>query len=85
MALPENQYIVLSDATVGEKHGGRPFEILRRWLVQCPQCSEVRLVVGARENDHYVCKDCGHSFTITNDELAKESREDEERLGGTYR
>jgi transposase-like protein len=43
--------------------------------VQCPQCSEVRLVVGARKNDQYVCKDCGHSFTITNDDLAEQSRE----------
>lgn len=84
MALPENQYIVLQ-ATVGQTETSRPFEVLRRWLVQCPQCSEVRLVVGARENDEYVCKDCGHGFTITNDELAKESREEEKRLGGTYR
>ena len=37
---------------------------LRRWLVQCPQCTEVRLVVGARENDQYQCKQCGHDFTI---------------------
>ena len=37
---------------------------LRRWLVQCPQCTEVRLVVGARENDRYKCKRCGHDFTI---------------------
>ena len=73
MALPENEYIVLPEV---KRNGGRPFEILRRWLVQCPQCSEVRLVVGARENDQYVCKDCGHSFTITNDELAQQSRED---------
>ena len=69
MALPENKFIVLPET--------RTFEILRRWLVQCPQCSEVRLVVGARENDQYVCKDCGHSFTITNDKLAKQSRGDQ--------
>lgn len=37
---------------------------LRRWLVQCPQCTEVRLVVGARENDRYTCRECGHDFTI---------------------
>jgi transposase-like protein len=37
---------------------------LRRWLVQCPQCTEVRLVVGARENDRYKCKQCSHDFTI---------------------
>ena len=37
---------------------------LRRWLVQCPQCTEIRLVVGARENDRYKCKQCGHNFTI---------------------
>ena len=76
MVLSEKKYIVLPEATVKESDGERPFEILRRWLVQCPQCSEVRLVVGARENDQYVCKDCGHSFTITNDELAEQSRED---------
>jgi len=56
MALPENEYIVLSEATINKRDGKRPFEILRRWLVQCPQCSEVRLVVGAREDDQYVCK-----------------------------
>lgn len=74
MALPENKYIVLPEV---RSEGKRPFEILRRWLVQCPQCSEVRLVVGARENDRYVCKNCGHTFTISNDVLAKQSREDQ--------
>jgi transposase-like protein len=37
---------------------------LRRWLVQCPRCTEVRLVVGARENDRYQCRQCGRDFTI---------------------
>ena len=74
MAIPENKYIVLPEAA---REGNRSFEILRRWLVQCPQCSEVRLVVGARENDQYVCKNCGHGFTITNDDLAKQCREDQ--------
>ena len=54
MALPENQYIVLPEATVRKSRGERWSEILRRWLVECPQCSEVRLVVGAHENDQYV-------------------------------
>lgn len=67
------EYIVLPGVN---RKGTRAFEILRRWLVQCPQCSEVRLVVGARKNDQYVCKDCGNNFTITNDELAKHGRED---------
>ncbi len=74
MALPGNKYIVLPKT---KKAGNRPFEILRRWLVQCPQCLEVRLVVGARKNDEYVCKDCGHSFTITKDAFAKQSRDDQ--------
>lgn len=39
-------------------------EMLRQWLVQCPQCFEIRLVVGAHEMDQYVCKDCGYSFVI---------------------
>lgn len=81
MAVPENQYIVLPETTVGKKRGERWLETLRRWLVKCPQCSEVRLVVGAHENDQYVCKDCGHSFTIrfsaaTNEALLKRPPED---------
>jgi hypothetical protein len=39
-------------------------KILRRWLVECPRCSEVWLVVGARENDRHLCKGCGHSFAV---------------------
>jgi hypothetical protein len=39
--------------------------MLRRWLVECPQCSQVWIVVGARENDRHVCKDCGHGFAIS--------------------
>ena len=48
------------------RKGGRKHwrEMLRQWLVQCPECSEVRLVVGAHEKDQYICKDCGHSFVI---------------------
>ncbi len=65
MAVPENQHIVLPETIVGKKPGERWSEVLRRWLVKCPQCLEVRLVVGAQENDQYVCKDCGHNFTIT--------------------
>ena len=64
MALLRNKYIVLSEGGFPKRPGESWLEILRRWLVQCPQCSEVRLVVGAQENDRYVCKDCGHSFAI---------------------
>ncbi len=39
-------------------------EMLRQWLVQCPRCSEVWLVVGVKEKDRYVCKDCGNSFVV---------------------
>ena len=39
-------------------------EMLKQWLVQCPECSEVRMVVGAHEKERYICKDCGHSFVI---------------------
>jgi ribosomal protein S27AE len=64
MAIPEKDYIVLSEGRFTKRPREGWFEILRRWLVQCPQCSEVLLVVGAHENDRYVCKDCGHSFVI---------------------
>jgi transposase-like protein len=64
MVLAANERTVLSERTLARRPEESWLEILRRWLVQCPQCSEVRLVVGAYENDRYVCKDCGHSFVI---------------------
>jgi hypothetical protein len=54
MAVPENQYVVLPETIDGKKRGERWFEVLRRWLVECRQCSEIRLVVGAHENDEYL-------------------------------
>jgi hypothetical protein len=64
MAMKEGRHIVLHIGRV-EKRGGQSWlEILKRWLVECPQCTEVWLVVGAREDDSYICKDCGHSFAI---------------------
>lgn len=71
MAVPKDQYIGLQQTRVAKKRGERWLETLRRWLVRCPQCSEVRLVVGAHENDQYSCKDCGHSFTIKFSEAKK--------------
>jgi ribosomal protein S27AE len=64
MALKENRYIVLPRGRVEKRAGESWLEILKRWLVECPQCTEIWLVVGARENDRYICKDCGHSFAI---------------------
>jgi len=64
VSLKENDYIVLSGGGLRKRPGGGWLETLRQWLVKCPQCSEVRLVVGAQENDQYVCKDCSHSFAI---------------------
>jgi hypothetical protein len=39
--------------------------MLRRWVVECPQCSQVWLVAGARDNDRHVCKDCRHEFVVS--------------------
>ena len=64
MAMKEGRHIVLQKGRVGKRGGESWLEILKRWLVECPQCTEVWLVVGARENDPYICKDCGHSFAI---------------------
>jgi rRNA maturation endonuclease Nob1 len=64
MGLGETKYVVLSQDGFTKPATERWRDTLRRWLVQCPNCAEVRLVVGARENERYVCKDCGHSFTI---------------------
>jgi len=58
-----NKYIVLSDSD-NEKDGETWREVLHRWLVRCPQCKAQWLVVGARKNDPYVCKDCGHAFPV---------------------
>jgi transposase-like protein len=64
MATTSNKYIVLSESNEEEKQGKNWREILQRWLVRCPQCQEQWLVIGARENDGYVCKDCGYGFSI---------------------
>jgi transposase-like protein len=64
MAIKEGRYIVLQKDRVEKRGSESRLEILKRWLVQCPQCAEVWLVVGARENDPYICKDCGHGFAI---------------------
>ena len=63
MSLAETKYVVFEEHELKKAKESLP-ETLRRWLVKCPQCTEVRLVIGARENERYVCKDCGHSFTI---------------------
>ena len=54
------------------RDGGRWLERLRRWIVECPRCAQVWLVVGAREMDGHVCKACGHGFRIA--PPAKEER-----------
>lgn len=73
MALSGKKYFVLSNSQFSEGPRRNWRESLRRWLVQCPNCSEIRLVVGARDNDKYICKDCGHSFVINRTTVAKEN------------
>ncbi len=60
LGLSEHKTVTIPETGKGENW----LEMLKQWLVQCPQCSEVRLVVGAQERDRYICKDCGHSFVI---------------------
>ena len=64
MGASEIGYIVLPEGGAGKRVGAGWLERLRRWLVECPQCAAVWLVVGAREDDGYICKDCGHGFVI---------------------
>ena len=64
MALGRSDYLALTHTKFRSGAGESWLEMLRQWLVQCPQCSEIRLVVGAHEEDQYVCKDCGQSFSI---------------------
>jgi ribosomal protein S27AE len=72
MGLVHSDYIALTDTGTRKATGGSWLEMLRKWLVQCPRCREVRLVVGAHEDDRYVCKDCGHSFFISRSNSAEE-------------
>lgn len=64
MASSEKDYVVVPAAGLGEKRAQGWLEILRRWFVQCPQCSEARLVVGVEDNDEYICRNCEHRFVI---------------------
>ena len=56
---------VSRDEVAGRRRGESWPAMLRRWLVECPRCAQVWLVVGARENDRHVCKSCGHGFVVT--------------------
>ena len=64
MAIKEDAYIVLQKGRIEKGAGESWLEMLKRWLVECPRCTQFWLVVGARQNDQYICKDCGHSFAI---------------------
>lgn len=70
MGLP-SEHIAPRKPGLGKLAEENWLEKLRQWLVQCPECSEVRLVVGAHERDRYVCKDCGHSFVINRSKAKK--------------
>jgi transposase-like protein len=76
MALEKSGCVVLSERNSRRKGEESRAEMLRRWLVECPRCSEVWLVVGARENDRYICKDCGHRFVISFSGVANDSQSD---------
>lgn len=56
---------VSRDEGAGRRRGEGWPAMLRRWLVKCPRCAQVWLVVGARENDRHVCKGCGHAFVVS--------------------
>jgi len=64
MGLGPSEHTSLT-ATPTEKGMAKNWrEMLKQWLVQCPECSVVRLVVGVQDKDQYRCRDCGHSFVI---------------------
>ena len=64
MMLSKSRNAVVPEGRPVRRRGESWPEILRRWFVECPQCGEVWLVAGARENDRHVCKGCGHGFAI---------------------
>ena len=74
MGLGLSSYHALSDTKTKKAAGESWLEMLRQWLVQCPQCLEIRLVVGAQEDARYICKDCGHSFSIRRLTAAQRNR-----------
>ena len=76
MSGKANNYIVLSKSSTEKRPGESWREVLDRWVVRCPQCREQWLVVGARENDLYVCRDCGHGFAIRLSVASKSASDD---------
>jgi transposase-like protein len=64
MGLGPSEHMALTAPESRRRAGENWLEMLRQWLVRCPQCSEIRLVVGAHEKDQYICKDCGHRYVI---------------------
>ena len=64
MVLSKSRYVVLPESRPVKRGLESRSETIRRRFVECPQCAEVWLVVGARENDRHVCKGCGHGFAV---------------------
>jgi hypothetical protein len=65
MVLSKSRDVVLPESRPVRGGDESWSEALRRRFVECPQCAEVWLVAGARENDRHVCKGCGHGFAIS--------------------
>lgn len=83
MALEQSEYVVLSEGNAHKRGKESWAAMLRRWLVKCPRCSEVWLVIGAREKEGHICKDCGHSFIIRLTDAPKDSQSNS-ALGESY-
>ena len=66
MALSMEKYFVMSNGLIEKTSRESWLDILHRWLVRCPHCAAVWLAIGIRENERYVCKDCGHDFAVKN-------------------
>lgn len=64
MGLRMSKHVVEPESRPVKRVDESRSKILRQWFVECPQCAQVWLVVGARENDRHVCKGCGHGFAI---------------------
>ncbi len=39
-------------------------EALKQHFQTCPQCGQVWLAIGLRENEEYSCRTCNYRFTI---------------------
>lgn len=55
-------------------------QVFRDSTYRCPQCGQIWLLMGMRDNETYTCRSCGCSFATDESNRAGEKAVEEDRI-----